>query len=53
MPSKSKKQARMMRASCKSDSFRGKVGIPKKVACEYMHADQMHAGKKKPSSKSK
>lgn len=40
MPSKSAKQARTMRAACKSPSFRKKVGIPKKVACEYSRADK-------------
>ena len=30
----------MMRAACKSPSFRKKVGISKKVACEYHRADK-------------
>lgn len=40
MPSKSKKQARTMRAACKSAKFRRKVDIPKKVACKYRRADK-------------
>lgn len=46
MPSKSKKQERTMRAACKSQKFRKKVGIPKKVACEFMRADQRRKRKK-------
>jgi len=46
MPSKSKKQARTMQAACKSASFRKKVKIPRKVACEFFRADK--AKKKKP-----
>lgn len=40
MPSKSKKQAKMMTAVCKSPSFRQKVGIPKKVGCDFHKADK-------------
>ncbi|KKN48489.1 hypothetical protein LCGC14_0652420 [marine sediment metagenome] len=40
MPSKSKKQARMMTAVCKSPSFRQKVGISKKVGCDFHKADK-------------
>ena len=39
MPSKTKKQARTMAAACKSKKFAKKVGIPKKVACEFHNAD--------------
>lgn len=39
MPSKTKKQARAMRAACYAKKPR-KGGIPKKVACEYVKADQ-------------
>lgn len=37
MPSVSKKQRRAMAAACYGES---KIGIPKKVACEYAHADK-------------
>lgn len=37
MPSVSKKQHRAMAAACYGES---KVGIPKKVACEYVQADK-------------
>jgi len=40
MPSKSRKQARTMRAACHDSKFRKKVGIPKGVACEYERADK-------------
>ena len=42
MPSKSAAQHRLMAAACK-----GKVkgGPPKKVACEYMHADRGRVAK--------
>lgn len=46
MPSKTKKQARTMRAACKNEGFRKKVGIPKKVACEYTAADKKRSKKK-------
>lgn len=39
MPSKSKAQAKLMRAACKNPKFMRKVGISKKVACEFMRAD--------------
>lgn len=45
MPSKSKKQARTMTAACKSGKFRKKVGIPKKVACEFHRADKAKKAK--------
>jgi len=41
MPSKSKSQARFMRACAESASFRRKAKCPpKKVAKEYVRADQ-------------
>lgn len=40
MPSKSPKQARTMRAAARSPAFAKKLGIPKKVAKEYVAADQ-------------
>ncbi len=54
MPSKTAKQARTMTAACKNPSFAKKVGIPKKVACEFHTADKRkkkrqtvkHRGKK-------
>ena len=40
MPSKSKKQAKTMTAACKSPKFRKKVGIAKKVACDFHKKDK-------------
>lgn len=37
MPSKTAKQARAMAAACKG---RGKIGIPRKVACELHKHDR-------------
>lgn len=37
MPSKSKAQHRAMAAACSGGS---KSGIPRKVGCEFMHADK-------------
>lgn len=45
MPSKSKKQARTMRAAKHNPKFRKKMGIPKKVADKYVAADK-RKGKK-------
>lgn len=48
MPSKSAKQARTMRAAMHDMAFRKKMGIPKKVATDFVHADQAKAkGKRK------
>lgn len=47
MPSKSAKQAKTMRAACKSPKFGKKVGIPKSVACEFYHADKAKKATKK------
>ena len=40
MPSKSPKQARTMRAAAHNPEFAKKVGIPVKVAQEYVRADK-------------
>lgn len=40
MPSKTAKQARAMAASCHNKTIREKLGIPKKVACEFHAADK-------------
>jgi hypothetical protein len=40
MPTKSKTQARTMRAAAKNPKFAKKVGIPRKVAVEYYRADK-------------
>ena len=47
MPSKSPKQARTMRAAAHSPQFAKKVGIPQKVAREYVKADQRKASHRK------
>ena len=44
MPSKTAKQARAMAAACRG---KGKVGIPKKVACEFHAADKAKSRKRK------
>lgn len=46
MPSKSPKQARTMRAAAHDPKFAKKLGIPQKVAREYVAADQKVAKKK-------
>lgn len=43
MPSKSKKQARLMAAAANNPSFSRKVGIPQKVAREFHAADKKRA----------
>ena len=40
MPSKSKKQADLMRAAAHSPEFAKKVGVPQKVAKEFNQADK-------------
>lgn len=40
MPSKTPKQARTMRAAKHNPQFRKKMGIPKKVAEEFVAADK-------------
>lgn len=40
MPSKSAKQARTMRAAAHDTSFAKRVGIPQKVAREFVKADK-------------
>ena len=44
MPSKTQKQARAMAAACRGKS---KVGIPKKVGCEFAKHDRAKGRKKK------
>lgn len=49
MPSKSKKQERLMAAVAHNPDFAKKVGIPVSVGQEYNHADhlkEMHRGAK-------
>lgn len=41
MPSKSEKQARTMRAAAHDPAFAKKVGIPQKVAREFVEADSV------------
>lgn len=40
MPSKSEKQARTMRAAAHDKTFAKKMGIPQKVAREFVAADE-------------
>ena len=47
MPSHSQKQARTMRAAANNPAFAKKMGIPQKVAKEYVAADKAKARKKK------
>ena len=47
MPSKSKKQARTMRAAKHNPAFAKKMGIPQKVAREFVAADKRKAKKGK------
>ena len=46
LPSVSAKQARTMRAAAHDPKFAKKVGIPQKVAKEYVAADQAKAKRK-------
>lgn len=46
MPSKSPKQARTMRAAAHNKGFAKKVGIPQKVAKEFVKADKKKSKKK-------
>lgn len=48
MPSKSEKQARTMRAAAHDPEFAKKMGIPQKVAREWVEADR---GKKFPTKR--
>lgn len=48
MPSKSKKQARTMRAAAHDKEFADRMGIPQDVAKEFVEADKAEEkGKKK------
>ncbi len=44
MPSKSKKQARLMRAAAHDPAFAAKAGVPVEVAAEFVRKD---GGKRK------
>jgi hypothetical protein len=46
VPSKSKKQANLMRAAAHDSAFARKVDVPQSVAKEFNAADQRKAGKK-------
>ena len=46
MPSKSAKQAKLMRAAAHNSAFAKKVGMPQKVAKEFVAADKRKKGKK-------
>jgi hypothetical protein len=47
VPSKSKKQARTMRAAKHDPAFAKKLGIPQGVAADFVKADKKKAGKGK------
>lgn len=47
MPSVSEKQARTMRAAAHDPAFAKKLGIPKKVAKEFVAADKAKSAKPK------
>jgi hypothetical protein len=51
MPSKSKKQARTMRAAAHDPAFAKKLGIPVSVAKEFVAADQKKGKKSKKGKK--
>jgi hypothetical protein len=46
MPSKSAKQARTMRAAAHDKAFAKKLGIPQRVAKEFVSADKKRKGKR-------
>ena len=48
MPSRSPKQARMMRAVAHDPAFAKKVGIPQSVGVDFNEADQALAGTQAP-----
>ena len=48
MPSKSKKQAKTMRAAAHNPQFAKKVGIPVKVAKDFEKADEKRKTRRKP-----
>lgn len=47
MPSKSRKQARTMRAAAHDPAFARKMGIPQSVAREFVKADRAKRKRKK------
>jgi hypothetical protein len=53
MPSKSKKQAKTMRAAAHNPQFAKKVGIPQKVARDFTAADVAKAALQHKSRKRK
>ena len=40
MPTKSKRQARLMKAACANEEFAKRLGIPQSVACDFVRADK-------------
>lgn len=53
MPSKSKAQAKTMRAAANSPKFAKKVGIPQSTAQEFAAADKKRGTKGLPAKKGK
>lgn len=51
MPSKSPKQARTMRAAAHDKGFAKKLGIPQKVAKEFVEADSKRGAAKRRGKK--
>ena len=47
MPTRSKAQARLMRAAAHDRSFAKKAGVPMKVAKEFVRADKRKKAKRK------
>lgn len=50
MPSKSKKQARTMRAAAHDKEFASRMGIPQSVAKEFVSADKKKGKRKRKKS---
>ena len=53
MPSKSKAQAKLMRAAAHNPAFARKAGVPTSVAKEFTAADQKRGTKGLPARKGK
>lgn len=51
MPSKSQAQARMMRAAAHNRAVAKRVGVPQKVAKEFVAADKKRGTKRLPKRK--
>lgn len=47
MPSKTPRQAKLMRAAAHDPAFAKKVGVPQSVAKEFNNADKARSGKSK------